>query len=104
MIEKVHGIEIEEFVSFTFGGKMQMEMSKRKFEVAMKNVCEGDILSRALRMNSQEGYVELSTLIELLIAGGVKSRKVLATLRELGISEEIIADSFAVAVSSLAKK
>lgn len=101
IIEKVHGIEIEEFTRILIGGKMHMEIAKSKFERVMKNVCEAEVLSRITAMNVQRGSLELSELIVLLLRSGVKSRGILAALRHLGLDEDSIADSFAVAVSSL---
>lgn len=100
IIEKVHGIEIEEFTKIAIGGRVQMEIAKSKFERVMKNICDAETMSSLAAMNAQKGHVELSELIVLLIGCGVKSRHVLAALRQLGVDDDSIADSFAVAVSS----
>lgn len=101
IIEKVYGIAIEEFVKIFVGCSMQMEIAKSKFDRVMGSVCGTESLPKVAAMKTQKGYVELSELIGLLIGCGVKSRNILAALRRLGLDEDSIAESFAVAVSSL---
>ncbi len=104
VIERVHGMEIDEVVRFRVGVEMQMEITKKKFEEVMDSVCGREIVTIALGVAERNGYIDLSALIELLMENRVPRRKTLSALRKLGIDEGTIADSFAVAVSSMASK
>lgn len=100
LIEKVHGIEFEEMVNLKIGDKTRLEITKGKFEEAIRGVCGKDTVSEALRAGERNGYIDLAAMIAFLLDGGVRGKKLLKALRKLGIDEDALADSFAVAVSS----
>ena len=104
LIERVHGIRIEETIVFETGDKIRLEINKGKFEDTMRNVCGTDKISEALRVSERNGYIELSTMIAFLLDSGTQGRKLLNALRKLGIGEDALADAFAVAVSSRGKQ
>ena len=83
---------------------MEMEIQKRRFDSEIKALCEFECASKILRSAEEMGYIELDGLIEELMKGGADRRRILISLRSLGISEADLADAFAIAVSHVAGK
>jgi hypothetical protein len=102
-IEKVHGMEADETIKLKNGAKMQIEITRRKFEETVGSVCPKDVVSAAIAMSEREGYVDLAFLIDLFLKNGTDSRTVLATLRKLGIDDASAAESFATVLSQAGK-
>jgi hypothetical protein len=101
-IEKVAGIEVEHFFRIIMGGTIEMEIQKRKFEAEIKSLCGFERASKILRNAEEAGYVELGRLIGELIVSGADRRRILSSLRGLGLKDDDLADAFALAVSNLA--
>lgn len=101
-IGRVAGIEVERFFKIIASGSMEMEVRKRKFEAELKSLCGFEHASRILRNAEEAGYVELCGLIVDLITAGADRRRVLSSLRGLGLKDNDLADAFALAVSRLA--
>ncbi len=104
LVEKVHGIEFEETLMLKTGDKTRFEITKSKLEDAMREVCGEGAASEALHAGEKNGYVDLSVMIAALLDKGTRGRKLLGVLRKLGIDEDALADSFAIAVSSRLKE
>ncbi len=101
-VERVVGVEIERFFRIIASGSMEMEVQKRKFETEIKSLCGFERASKILRNAEEAGYVELDGLIGELIRSGADRRRILASLRGLGLRDNDLADAFALAVSYLA--
>ncbi len=97
MIEKVHGIEVEDVVRVVSGGSMMLEIGRRKFENCIRENCGAEALRDALALNSGAGRIELAALVSLLLKHS-SGDAVLAAMRELAVDEGDIAAAFAVAL------
>jgi hypothetical protein len=103
LIERVHGIELDEGVSLRAGDGTRFEIARQKFEDAMRDVCGPEAIAEAMRAEEQAGYIELTAMIAHLMKCGASRRKLLEALRKLGVDDGSIADSFAAALSSKAE-
>ncbi len=101
LVDKVQGVSIETFVKILLGKDMEFTIPRQKFETVIGKVNDAEGMAKILRASEEKGRLELVDLVKLLVNNGVRRRKVLAVLRELGINEMHIADAFAIAVSSL---
>jgi Helicase HerA, central domain len=101
-IERVAGAEVERFFKIIASGSMEMEVQKRKLEEEIKTLCGSERASKILRNAEEAGYVELGGLIGELIISGADRRRILASLRNLGLRDNDLADAFALAISHLA--
>ena len=99
MIERVHGIEVEDIVCIVSGGPMRLEIGRRKFENCIRKNCGAEALGDTLSLNGSEGRIELARLISLLLRH-CSGDAVLAAMRELTVDEGDIADAFAAALAA----
>lgn len=101
-VEKVVGITPEMFLRLQAGGLMEIEISRRKFELELGSICNSAQLSNILHRAEETGHIEIAELIKELIESGIDRRRILAALRRMGVRDGDIADAFAFAVSTIA--
>ncbi|MCL5419573.1 MAG: type IV secretory system conjugative DNA transfer family protein [Candidatus Marsarchaeota archaeon] len=100
-IRKVAGVEIAPFMRIMVGDGMSVEVSLQDFERMVKDLCNGragEVLARI----RPEGRVRLNALIWELVSNGARRKAVLASLREIGIRDEDIADAFSSVMAEMA--
>ncbi|MCL5238864.1 MAG: type IV secretory system conjugative DNA transfer family protein [Candidatus Marsarchaeota archaeon] len=101
IVDRTHGVEVEDEVLLYCGEGMRLEIERKRLEDALCAACGREAAWEALRECGQEGRIELPRLVESLIRRCRNRADVLSALRELGIAEGAIADSFALAVRSI---
>ena len=84
-VEKVSGHVPGEFSRIRFGDEMEIEISKKKLEAAISQIQSPEYALKVLHMAEETGCIDLSDLIAGLVENGTDRRKLLASLRGLGI-------------------
>lgn len=104
VIQRVHGIEVERWLTLKIGVNMQFKIARKEFEKEIESLCGVGSARQALQEAEKKGYLDLSELTAILISKGADNERVLSSLRKIGIDDDSIADSFATAIATLANK
>ena len=93
VIERVAGYKAKEYLSLHLGGRVYVEVDLEKFKSALSSMC-GECASKLLDLAKQKKVLGIYELIATMI-NSVPKLQIVAFLRQLGLKDESIADSFA---------
>ncbi len=100
-ISRVIGIRMRDVIRILMGEDMNVEITSEEFDGMVRRLCDDGHRREISTRAKEQGYLRLDGLVRDLILAGADRRKILNSLKEIGIDESDIADAFSSAVKNL---
>jgi hypothetical protein len=100
-ISRVIGVRMRDLIRILMGEDMNVEITSEEFDGMVRRLCDDGHRREISTRAKEQGYLRLDGLVRDLILAGADRRKILKSLKEIGIDESDIADAFSSAVKGL---